>query len=70
MNAEAQVGDDCFSEGPLISRRLSFSQPKSSQGIQEETKRPEALSKLFKLWESIFYHVREESTIGSADAIN
>jgi hypothetical protein len=46
MNAEAPVGDDCFSEGPLIPRRLSFSQSQASQGLQEETKRPEAPSKL------------------------
>jgi hypothetical protein len=47
MNAEAPVGDDCFSEGPLMPRRLSFSQSQASQELQEETKRPEAPSKLF-----------------------
>jgi hypothetical protein len=40
------VVDDCFSEAPLIPRRLSFSQAQPSHGLQEEMKAPEAPSKL------------------------
>jgi hypothetical protein len=46
MTPEAPVVDDCFSEAPLVPRRLSFSQAQPSHGLQEEMKGPEAPSKL------------------------
>ena len=48
MTPEAPLLDDCFSEAPLVPRRLHFSESPSSLDTPEELKMPEAPSSLYK----------------------
>ena len=48
MTPEAPLFDDCFSEAPLVPRRLHFSESPSSLDTPEELKMPEAPSSLYK----------------------
>ena len=58
MTPEAPLLDDCFSEAPLVPRRLDFSESPSSLYVLKVLKMPEAPSSLFRaLGKALFLHV-------------